>query len=178
MFNINVDNASPSISSAIITSFPDCCINPSNNGNISCMFSIFLSVINIYGFSIIASIFSATIEQLGRAKQIKVQKENTIIVNGAGDKEQIAERIKQIKVQMEETKSSFDKEKYQERLAKIAGGVAVIEVGAATEVEMKDKKLRVEEKCTTCYLCWIYYSYFFHVYIFFICSIKPKSFFV
>ncbi len=86
-----------------------------------------------------------TIEQLGRAKQIKVQKENTIIVDGAGDKEQIAERIKQIKVQMEETKSSFDKEKYQERLAKIAGGVAVIEVGAATEVEMKDKKLRVED---------------------------------
>ena len=88
---------------------------------------------------------NTTIEQLGRAKQIKVQKENTIIVNGAGDKEQIAERIKQIKVQMEETKSSFDKEKYQERLAKIAGGVAVIEVGAATEVEMKDKKLRVED---------------------------------
>ncbi len=87
----------------------------------------------------------ATIEQLGRAKQIKVQKENTIIVDGAGDKEQIAERIKQIKAQMEETKSSFDKEKYQERLAKIAGGVAVIEVGAATEVEMKDKKLRVED---------------------------------
>ncbi len=86
-----------------------------------------------------------TIEQLGRAKQIKVQKENTIIVDGAGDKEQIAERIKQIKVQMEETKSSFDKEKYQERLAKIAGGVAVIEVGAATEVEMKDKKLRIED---------------------------------
>ena len=86
-----------------------------------------------------------TIEQLGRAKQVKVQKENTIIVDGAGDKNVIEERIKQIKAQMEETKSSFDKEKYQERLAKIAGGVAVIEVGAATEIEMKDKKLRVED---------------------------------
>ncbi len=86
-----------------------------------------------------------TIEQLGRAKQIKVQKENTIIVDGAGDKNAIEERIRQIKAQMEETKSSFDKEKYQERLAKIAGGVAVIEVGAATEIEMKDKKLRVED---------------------------------
>ena len=86
-----------------------------------------------------------TIEQLGRAKQVKVQKENTIIVDGAGDKTAIEERIKQIKAQMEETKSSFDKEKYQERLAKISGGVAVIEVGAATEIEMKDKKLRVED---------------------------------
>ena len=86
-----------------------------------------------------------TIEQLGRAKQIKVQKENTIIVDGAGNKEAIAERIKQIKAQMEETMSTFDKEKYQERLAKIAGGVAVIQVGAATEIEMKDKKLRVED---------------------------------
>ncbi len=65
LFNINVDNASPSISSAIITSFPDCCINPSNNGNISCMFSIFLSVINIYGFSIIASIFSVSVTIYG-----------------------------------------------------------------------------------------------------------------
>ena len=86
-----------------------------------------------------------TIEQLGRAKQIKVQKENTIIVDGAGDKEAIAERIRQIKAQMEETYSEFDKEKYQERLAKIAGGVAVIQVGAATEIEMKEKKLRVED---------------------------------
>ena len=86
-----------------------------------------------------------TIEQLGRAKQIKVQKENTIIVDGAGNKEAIEERIKQIKMQMEETKSTFDKEKYQERLAKISGGVAVIQVGAATEIEMKDKKLRVED---------------------------------
>ena len=86
-----------------------------------------------------------TIEQLGRAKQVKVQKENTIIVDGAGDKAKIQERVKQIKAQIEETKSSFDKENLQERLAKIAGGVAVIGVGAATEVEMKDKKLRIED---------------------------------
>ena len=86
-----------------------------------------------------------SIEQLGRAKQVKVQKENTIIVDGAGDKAKIQERVKQIKAQIEETKSSFDKENLQERLAKIAGGVAVIGVGAATEVEMKDKKLRIED---------------------------------
>ena len=86
-----------------------------------------------------------TIEQLGRAKQVKVQKENTIIVDGAGEKEQIANRVKQIKIQIEETKSEFDKENLQERLAKLAGGVAVIGVGAATEVEMKDKKLRIED---------------------------------
>ena len=86
-----------------------------------------------------------SIEQLGRAKQVKVQKENTIIVDGAGDKVKIQERVKQIKAQIEETKSSFDKENLQERLAKIAGGVAVIGVGAATEVEMKDKKLRIED---------------------------------
>ena len=85
------------------------------------------------------------IEQLGRAKQIKVQKENTIIVDGAGDKEKIAARVKQIRAQIEQTKSEFDKENLQERLAKIAGGVAVIGVGAATEVEMKDKKLRIED---------------------------------
>ena len=85
------------------------------------------------------------IEQLGRAKQIKVQKENTIIVDGAGDKEAISGRVKQIKAQIEETKSEFDKENLKERLAKIAGGVAVIGVGAATEVEMKDKKLRIED---------------------------------
>ena len=85
------------------------------------------------------------IEQLGRAKQVKVQKENTIIVNGAGNKEEIAARVKQIKANIEETKSEYDKEKLQERLAKIAGGVAVIEVGAATEVEMKEKKLRIED---------------------------------
>ena len=86
-----------------------------------------------------------TIQQLGRAKQVKVQKENTIIVDGAGDKTKIAERVKQIRNQIEETKSEFDKENLQERLAKIAGGVAVIGVGAATEVEMKDKKLRIED---------------------------------
>ena len=86
-----------------------------------------------------------TIEQLGRAKQVKVQKENTIIVDGLGDKEKLASRIKQIRTQIEETTSEFDKEKLQERLAKIAGGVAVIEVGAATEIEMKEKKLRIED---------------------------------
>ena len=87
----------------------------------------------------------STIEQLGRAKQVKIQKENTIIVDGAGDKEKLSARVKQIKTQLEETTSEFDKEKLQERLAKIAGGVAVIEVGAATEVEMKEKKLRIED---------------------------------
>ena len=86
-----------------------------------------------------------TIAQLGRAKQVKVQKENTIIVDGAGDKQQIADRIAQIKAQINETKSDYDKEQLQERLAKLAGGVAVIGVGAATEVEMKDKKLRIED---------------------------------
>ena len=86
-----------------------------------------------------------TIEQLGRAKQVKIQKENTIIVDGAGDKEKLSARVKQIKSQLEETTSEFDKEKLQERLAKIAGGVAVIEVGAATVVEMKEKKLRIED---------------------------------
>ncbi len=86
-----------------------------------------------------------SIEQLGRAKQVKVQKENTIIVDGAGDKEQIANRVKQIKSQIEETKSEYDKETLHERLAKLSGGVAVIGVGAATEVEMKDKKLRIED---------------------------------
>ena len=86
-----------------------------------------------------------TIEQLGRAKQVKIQKENTLIVDGAGDKEKLSARVKQIKTQLEETTSEFDKEKLQERLAKIAGGVAVIEVGAATEVEMKEKKLRIED---------------------------------
>ena len=86
-----------------------------------------------------------TVAQLGRAKQVKVQKENTIIVDGAGDKQQIADRVAQIKAQINETKSDYDKEQLQERLAKIAGGVAVIGVGAATEVEMKDKKLRIED---------------------------------
>ena len=85
------------------------------------------------------------IEQLGRARQVKVQKENTVIVDGAGDKQQIADRVGQIKAQINETKSEYDKEGLQERLAKMAGGVAVIEVGAATETEMKDKKLRIED---------------------------------
>ena len=86
-----------------------------------------------------------TLEQLGRAKQVKVQKENTIIVDGSGDKDKIKERVNQIRNQIEETKSEFDKENLQERLAKIAGGVAVIGVGAATEIEMKEKKLRIED---------------------------------
>ena len=86
-----------------------------------------------------------TIEQLGRAKQIKVEKENTIIVDGAGDKKAIADRVAQIKAQLAEEKSEFEKEGLQERLAKIAGGVAVIGVGAATEVEMRDRKLRIED---------------------------------
>ena len=85
------------------------------------------------------------ITQLGRAKQVKVQKENTIIVDGLGKKEAIKERVSQIKAQIAETKSEYDKENLQSRLAKIAGGVAVIGVGAATEVEMKDKKLRIED---------------------------------
>ena len=86
-----------------------------------------------------------TIEQLGRAKSVKVQKENTIIVDGEGEKSAISGRIGQIKAQIEETTSSFDKEKLQERLAKLAGGVAVIRVGAATETEMKEAKLRMED---------------------------------
>ena len=86
-----------------------------------------------------------TIEQLGRAKQVKIQKENTIIVDGAGDKQEIADRVNQLKAQIAEEKSEFEKENLQERLAKIAGGVAVIGVGAATEIEMKDKKLRIED---------------------------------
>ncbi len=87
----------------------------------------------------------ATIAQLGRARQVKVQKENTIIVDGMGDKDQIANRVSNIRSQIEETTSEFDKEKLMERLAKLAGGVAVIKVGAATEVEMKEKKLRIED---------------------------------
>ena len=86
-----------------------------------------------------------TIEQLGRAKSVKVQKENTIIVDGCGDKNEIAARVSQIRAQIEETTSEFDKEKLQERLAKLAGGVAVIRVGAATEPEMKENKLRMED---------------------------------
>ncbi len=86
-----------------------------------------------------------TIFQLGRAKQVKIQKENTIIVDGAGDKEAIKARVSQIKAQIAETSSEFDKEKLQERLAKLSGGVAVLRVGAATETEMKEKKLRIED---------------------------------
>ena len=87
----------------------------------------------------------ARLEQLGRAKQVKCSKEDTIIVDGIGNKTEIEARINQIKNNIEETKSSYDKEKLQERLAKLAGGVAVIQVGAATEVEMKEKKLRIED---------------------------------
>ena len=86
-----------------------------------------------------------TLEQLGRAKSVKVQKENTVIVDGEGNKADIDARIAQIKKQIEETTSDFDKEKLQERLAKLAGGVAVIRVGAATETEMKEAKLRMED---------------------------------
>ena len=87
----------------------------------------------------------ATLDQLGRAKSVKVQKENTVIVDGEGNKEEIQARIGQIKKQIEETTSDFDREKLQERLAKLAGGVAVIRVGAATETEMKEAKLRLED---------------------------------
>ena len=86
-----------------------------------------------------------TMDMLGRAKSVKVQKENTIIVDGEGDKAAIAARVAQIKKQIEETTSDFDREKLQERLAKLAGGVAVIRVGAATETEMKEAKLRMED---------------------------------
>ncbi len=86
-----------------------------------------------------------TVEQLGRARQVKVDKENTIIVDGSGDATQIKNRVSQIRTQIETTTSDFDREKLQERLAKLAGGVAVIKVGAATEIEMKEKKLRIED---------------------------------
>ena len=86
-----------------------------------------------------------TIDQLGTARQVKVEKENTIIVDGAGDKDAIKGRVAQIRQQIEVTTSDFDREKLQERLAKLAGGVAVIKVGAATEIEMKEKKLRIED---------------------------------
>lgn len=87
----------------------------------------------------------AEVSRLGRAKQVKVTKENTIIVDGAGEKKAIKDRIGQIKAQIETTTSDFDREKLQERLAKLSGGVAVIKVGAATEIEMKEKKLRIED---------------------------------
>ena len=83
--------------------------------------------------------------QLGRARQVKVSKENTIIVDGAGDKDEIKARVSQIRTQIGTTTSDFDREKLQERLAKLAGGVAVVRVGAATETEMKEKKLRIED---------------------------------
>ena len=86
-----------------------------------------------------------TLADLGRARQVKITKENTIIVDGAGDKAAIADRVAQIRIALENTTSEFDKEKLMERLAKLAGGVAVIKVGAATEVEMKEKKLRIED---------------------------------
>lgn len=86
-----------------------------------------------------------TVDQLGRARQVKIDKENTIIVDGAGDSEAIKSRVNQIRSQIETTTSDFDREKLQERLAKLAGGVAVIKVGAATEVEMKEQKMRIED---------------------------------
>ncbi|MBS7525747.1 chaperonin GroEL [Fusibacter paucivorans] len=88
---------------------------------------------------------SAEMDMLGRAKSVKIDKDNTTIINGAGEKEQIDERVRQIRMQIEDTTSDFDREKLQERLAKLSGGVAVIQVGAATEVEMKEKKLRIED---------------------------------
>ena len=88
---------------------------------------------------------NTSIEQLGRARQVRVSKENTIVVDGSGDRAEIAARISQIKNQIEETTSDFDREKLQERLAKLSGGVAVIKVGAATETELKERKLRIED---------------------------------
>ncbi len=91
------------------------------------------------------SLEKATINDLGRAKRVVVTKENSTIIDGAGDAERIQARIKQIKAQIEETSSDYDREKLQERAAKLSGGVAVVKVGAATEVEMKEKKARVED---------------------------------
>src|SRR3546814_581991 len=91
------------------------------------------------------SLEKATIKDLGRAKKIQVSKENTTIIDGAGNTGDIEGRIKQIKAQIEETSSDYDREKLQERVAKLAGGVAVIKVGASTEIEMKEKKARVED---------------------------------
>src|SRR5213079_3777034 len=88
---------------------------------------------------------NATLKDLGRAKKVEAAKENTTIIDGAGNKKDIEARVKQIRVQIEEATSDYDKEKLQERVAKLAGGVAVIKVGAATEVEMKEKKARVED---------------------------------
>ena len=91
------------------------------------------------------SLEGATLEDLGQAKRISVTKENTTIVDGAGDSDDIEARVKQIRTQIEETSSDYDREKLQERVAKLAGGVAVIKVGAGSEVEMKEKKARVED---------------------------------
>ncbi|PWI56667.1 chaperonin GroEL [Sulfoacidibacillus thermotolerans] len=92
---------------------------------------------------------NTTMDQLGRARQVRVSKENTIVVDGAGNRSDIDARVNQIRVQLEETTSDFDREKLQERLAKLAGGVAVIKVGAATETELKEKKLRIEDALNT-----------------------------
>jgi len=92
---------------------------------------------------------NTTIEQLGRARQVRVSKENTIVIDGSGNRKDIDARINQIKIQLDETTSDFDREKLQERLAKLAGGVAVIKVGAATETELKEKKLRIEDALNT-----------------------------
>jgi chaperonin GroEL len=88
---------------------------------------------------------NATLKDLGKAKKVEATKENTTIIDGAGDKKQIEGRVKQIRVQIDETTSDYDKEKLQERVAKLAGGVAIVKVGAATEVEMKEKKARFED---------------------------------
>lgn len=88
---------------------------------------------------------SVELTDLGTARQVRITKDETTIIDGVGDKDVIAKRVSQIRAQVEETTSEFDREKLQERLAKLSGGVAVIEVGAATEVEMKDKKLRIED---------------------------------
>ncbi|HEY8939699.1 MAG TPA: TCP-1/cpn60 chaperonin family protein, partial [Cellvibrio sp.] len=88
---------------------------------------------------------SATLEHLGTAKRVTINKDNTVIVDGAGNADEIKARVQQIRVQIEETSSDYDREKLQERVAKLAGGVAVIKVGAATEVELKEKKARVED---------------------------------
>ncbi|MFR6437651.1 MAG: chaperonin GroEL, partial [Peptoniphilaceae bacterium] len=87
----------------------------------------------------------ATVDMLGRAQKVRVEKDKTVIVSGAGERSAIDERIGQIRAQVEETESEFDREKLQERLAKLSGGVAVIQVGAATEIELKERKLRIED---------------------------------
>jgi chaperonin GroEL len=96
------------------------------------------------------SLEKATLEELGQAKRIEVAKENTTIIDGAGDGKSIEARVKQIRAQIEEASSDYDREKLQERVAKLAGGVAVIRVGASTEIEMKEKKARVEDALHAC----------------------------